>query len=261
MENVKHKYIRKTCIVAIAVFVLGGFLIKSDSFVINWAMAITNPLVKMGDNLYMSVKSVFTMKDIVSENITLTKNNIKLISENVLLKEAEKENDALKKQLGISAEMGRKTLRADICGFDPLNFESLLTVNKGLKDGIQKGMPVVSEEGALIGKIDDVADGFSKVLLIFSSRSSVAAITQSSRISGIVKGNFGTSLSLDMIPQFEELEIDEMIITSGIGGIFPRAIPIGSVAEVKTLANEVFKKAEIEPLIKLRQIESVVIIL
>jgi len=153
MYNRKHKYTKRISIAVIAVFIVGIFLIKSDSFVINWALAITNPVVKVGDNLYMSVKSIFTIKDIVRENVTLSKENIKLVSENVRLKEAEKENIALKKQLEISAIMDKETVRADVCGFDPLNFESFLTINKGSQDGIREGLPVLSEGGALVGKL------------------------------------------------------------------------------------------------------------
>jgi len=64
-----------------------------------------------------------------------------------------------------------------------------------------------------------------------------------------------------MVPQFEELEMGEMIITSGIGGIFPKAIPIGSVMKVDSSSGEVFQKAEIDPLIKLRQLENIIVIL
>ena len=256
-----NKHLKKVGIIVIAVFALGIFLIKSDSVVINWAMAITNPLVRVGDNLCMSVKSVFTIKDIVSENVIFSKENLKLVSENVHLKEMEKENIALKKQLGISAEIDKKTVRADVCGFDPLNPDSFLTINKGSQDGIQEGLSVLSEDGALVGKINYVEKSFSRVLLVFSSRSSIAAITQSSRVAGIVKGNFGISLTLDMISQFEEIKIGEMVITSGIGGIFPKAIPIGNIARIDTSSSEVFKKAEIGSLINPRQLENVIVIL
>jgi len=261
MNQIRYKYVKRISIAIIAVFIVGIFLIRSDSVVINWAMAITNPLVKAGDNLYMSVKSVFTIKDIVSENVIFSKENLKLVSENVRLKEIEKENIALKKQLGISAEMERKTIRANVCGFDPLNSDSFLTINKGSQDGVQEGLPVLSEDGVLVGKINYVEKSFSRVLLVFSSKSSIAAITQSSRVAGIVQGDFGISLMLDMIPQFEEVEIGEMIITSGIGGIFPKAIPIGNIAGIDSSSSEVFKKAEIDSLINPRRLENVIILL
>lgn len=193
------------------------------------------------------------------ENSALYYENLKLIIEAAELKELQRENSAMKKMLGIPILKERKIIFADISGFNPLGGGGLIVINKGKTAGVAAGMPVISEEGALAGRIESLEDSFSRVLPIFSFRSSVASLSQDSRAAGIVKGSFGTSLVLDMVPQFDSISEGELLITSGIGG-FPKGIPIGKIGEIGEEANNVFKKAAVSPLVDFYRLENVLII-
>lgn len=258
--NLNKKILKYILSIFIGLAALGA-LLSFNSRLSGAVFKISAPLVRAGNGIHLSVRSLFMISQINRENIKLSRENAELSVKVSKLDELEKENSALKKILGIPVLSEKRILKADITGFSPFDASDCLTINKGKRDGIEAGMPAVSEEGALLGKIEEALDNFSKITLIFSSRSSVAVLSQSSRSSGIVKGNFGTSLVLDMVPQLDLLREGEILITSGIGGIFPKGIPIGKVGRIDAFANDVFKKASVYPLIDLHKIESAIVIL
>lgn len=256
---------KKSLKYAITIFIaavgIWAAFIRSNSRFNGVLFKISAPLVRAGNSIYSAGRSILLIGQINRENVKLSRENVELSVKVSMLDEVEKENIALRKILGLPVLKDKKVLRADVAGFDPFNPADFLIVNKGKSDGVLKNMPVISEEGALVGKIESASDNSSAVLLIFSSRSSVAAISQNSRSSGVVKGTFGTSLSLDMVPQFDSIREDEILITSGIGGIFPKGIVIGKIESIEASGNEVFKKAGVKAFIESRKLENVIIIL
>src|SRR5690606_38491487 len=102
----------------------------------------------------------------------------------------------------------------------------------GTEHGVAVGMPVVTDQG-LVGRISDVTASTSKVLLIIDPSSAVNAILQSSRLNGVVRGAPGGTVVMDYIRQGEEFSVGEVVLTSGLGGRFPKGIPIGQVVEIR----------------------------
>lgn len=256
----RNKILKYITLILFAIIVVWFLVFKFEYF--NSALLkITLPLVKAGNSVYLFGRSFLIIGEIGRENIKLSKENARLISELAEMKETERENIALRKQLELPIFKERGTVIADISGFDPFNMEGNLIINKGSADRLKKDFPVLSEEGSLIGKIGSVSENFAEVITIFSPQSSVAVISENSRSAGILKGSFGTSLSLEMVPQFENLSEGEILITSGAGGIFPKAIPAGKILEISAASGNVFKKARIKPLIDLHKTEKVIVIL
>lgn len=196
------------------------------------------------------------------ENKSLKEENLKLIHEVIELKELTQENEALRAQLNLEIELGMKLLMARIIGQEPQNFSRSFLINKGSKVDIKVGMPVLSRDGSLVGKINKVSSSnTSQVLLIIDPNSSINAILQESRATGIVKGKYSLGLLMDLIPQEEKVEKDWVVITSGLGGNFPQGIFIGKVNKVVEQDNEIFKKAWIKPAVNFNHLERVFIIL
>ena len=107
-------------------------------------------------------------------------------------------------------------------------------------------MPVVTDQG-LVGRISEVTDTTSKVLLITDASSSVNALLQSSRLNGVVRGSPGGGLVMDYIPQGGLFSTGEIILTSGLGGNFPKGIPLGQVTEIRQRDIDVFQQAVVQP--------------
>ena len=121
-------------------------------------------------------------------------------------------------------------------------------------------MVVISEGETLIGRIADAGYNISKVQTMLDTQSRIAAITATSKISGLVRG-LGSDIIFDLIVKNKKPETGELVISSGTDGIWPRGFTIGKIKEVKSQDNQVFNTADIELLAKLQDFDSVFVIL
>lgn len=183
-----------------------------------------------------------------------------LMIENVRLREIEAEHEALLGLLDFTrANPGYDYRAAAIIGRDPSNLLRYIFIDVGANDGVQTDMPVVTERG-LVGRIVAVGPHSSRVLLITDPSSSVNALLQGSRTTGMVEGQVGDSLIMKYIPQEEKIEEGGMVITSGLGGNFPKRLVIGQVVKVRQLDIESFQSAEVRPTVDFNHLEIVLII-
>jgi rod shape-determining protein MreC len=187
-----------------------------------------------------------------------------LMIENVRLKEVEAQNEDLRRKLDFAETHPEYTLRAAevrgrVIGFEPNNFMSALIIDIGKRDGIRKGMPVVTERG-LVGQVHAVGTNWAKVLLIIDPSSSVAALVQSSRAPGIVSGHLGQDLSMSYIPQDEQISVGDVILTSGMGGNYPKGLVVGQVIEVHQRDIDTFQQAAVRPSADMGRLETVLVI-
>lgn len=188
----------------------------------------------------------------------------RLMIENVRLKEAEAENEDLRRLLQFTRGNPHQEYRAAevigrVIGRDPSSFLSYLTIDLGSEHGIERGMPVVTDKG-LVGRIVEVGFSSSKVLLIVDARSSVNALIQSSRASGVVEGVLGGGLVMRYIPQDQSVSVGDVVLTSGLGGNFPKALVIGQVVAVHQQDIEMFQQAQVRPTVDLNRLERVLVI-
>ena len=202
--------------------------------------------------------AVFNIKNIKESNARLISENLDLYNKLAKLPQLEEENSLLKEKLNLS-QKAINTRLADVIGRDFQNNRSFL-INKGTNDGIAIGMVVISEGETIIGRIADASYSVSKVETILDTQSRIAAITATSKISGLVRG-LGSDAIFDLIVKNKKPEIGELIISSGTDGLWPRGFIIGKVKEVKSQDNQVFNTADIELLAKLQDFDSVFIIL
>lgn len=198
--------------------------------------------------------------EIKNENKRLREENLELQSKLAYLQEIEKENQILKEQLSILKESKYKFLGAEVIAQNPEPFSDTIIINRGKKDGLDVGMGVVFG-GFLVGEISEVFDDYSKVLLINSPLSKIGAITQESRVEGLVKGEIGGGIVMEKIFQDEDLKIGEFVLTSGLGGKMKKGIPIGRIDNIFNLEGGLFRKAEIFSPINFKKLEFVFVIL
>ncbi|HLD28544.1 MAG TPA: rod shape-determining protein MreC [Patescibacteria group bacterium] len=207
-------------------------------------------------------QSWLTKRDLLAENK-------KLIAE---LKESklnqsqisilEQENELLKKELNFIDEHQLNFVSARIITgvSDPLS-QSVI-INRGTRDGIGEGMAVVADDGILVGKIYEVSDGYSKVLLLTDNQSKVAVtILNYDQTVGLVEGQFGLSLAMTNIPQDEEINEGDLIVTSGLEGKIPKNLLIAQVESVSQTESDIFKTAVLTPIIPFDNLSYVVVII
>jgi len=202
--------------------------------------------------------AVFNIKNIKESNSRLISENLDLYNKLAKLSRLEEENSLLREELNLS-QKAINTRLADVIGRDFQNNRSFL-INKGSNDGIAIGMAVISEGETIIGRIADAGYNTSKVQTILDTQSRIAAITATSRISGLIRG-LGSDVIFDLIVKNKKPETGELVVSSGTDGIWPRGFIIGKIKEVKSRDNQVFNTADIELLAKLRDFNSVFVIL
>lgn len=177
-----------------------------------------------------------------------------------------KENERLKEQLNFSEAFQEKNYPAKIISRNPDSLYSAFTINKGSRHGIRKGMPVLATQSGivgLVGKIVTVGAGTSLVMPIYDTKCSVSARIQNTRDIGLVTGvgSSDSPLSMTYIKKrvLNELQIGDLIVTSGEGGNYGPDIPIGSISEIKVLDYDSSLNIKVTPVIDFSRIEMVIV--
>jgi rod shape-determining protein MreC len=134
-----------------------------------------------------------------------------------------------------------------------------LRLNKGLVDGVDTGMPIVTERG-LVGRVVDVGPNWCQVLLLIDNSSAVRARLGQSRAEGLVAGRGESALLMDYITQDIPISTGEYVLTSGVGGRLPSGLVIGQVTSVHQSDEALFQQADVRPSVDFSQLEVVLII-
>ena len=177
------------------------------------------------------------------ENETLFKENIKLQSEIAKLKNVATENEYLRRELKLLPMKKFDLISAQIVGREIYKNSDWILIDKGGSDNLKVGMPVIVENGVLVGKVDEVYPHNSKIILLTNSKSKINAVTSETEAKGIVKSEYGLGVVLDMVLQTDYLKIGDTVVTSNISQTIPGGLLIGKIAEVQTSEDQLFQRA------------------
>lgn len=158
-----------------------------------------------------------------------------------------------------SAAKNQEFLTADVINVDLSGFLRTIVINKGTRDGVAVGMPVVTREG-LVGRISEVSANASRVLLISDPNSAISARLQTTRVEGSVIGLDTGGLRMTFIPLGQPIQVGDLVITSGLGGNFPADLVIGQVTSIRELKFETYQEAEVRSLVNFDTLEFVLVI-
>ncbi|MBT0653998.1 rod shape-determining protein MreC [Geomobilimonas luticola] len=198
--------------------------------------------------------------DVRRENKEL-RESVKILNGRLLeSREALLANERMKKLLDLKNSLPVPALTASVIGEDGAPWFQTLTINRGEADGLQEGMPVVAAEG-VVGQVVKVAGNSSRVLLLTDNASSMAGMIQRSRARGVVKGKGSGRCSLEFTLREEDVKVGDTIITSGVGGVFPKGLAVGEVAMVKKGEYGIFQTIEVRPAVNITRLEEVIVLL
>ena len=198
--------------------------------------------------------------DVRRENLLLRASVSRLNERVVTSNEAVVANARLQALLGLKAALGAPSVAVSVIGEDSSAWFKTLVVDRGSADGLSEGMPVLAA-GGVVGRLVKVAPQSSRVLLLTDHASAIAAVVQRSRARGVVRGAGGGRCSMEFTVKDEDVKVGDTVISSGIGGVFPKGVVIGEVTMVKKGEYGVFQTIEVRPMVNIGKLEEMLVLI
>lgn len=227
-----------------------------SSSLYEWGVGLDSSFVEQQDKEELAVEIENLRREIAILTISQAK-----------CAEIANENNKLRAKLDFSSSHDFKIVLANIVAKEGLFSSSEgdsrdIIINKGSRDDLRPGLAVLSEEGAVIGKISEVKFATARVCLTTSPGCQLAAALQNvDKTQGITDGRLGLTIEMSYIPQLEKIAEGDVVVTSGLSESVPRGLVIGRVISYINESNEVWQTATIEPLINFNNLTIVSVII
>lgn len=214
--------------------------------------AVVTPVAGLGNVMRNLTADEATLSELEDENRALTARNAEL-------EEAQQTASRLEQLLDLQSAYSLQSTAARIISGSTDSWSASVTLDKGSASGLAVGMPVTDANGA-IGEIVECGPGTSTVRLLSDESSSVSAMLQSSRAQGSVTGSADGTLHLEMVSTDQVVNVGDIVVTSGLGGVFPKGLPIGTVASAVKNPGSLYYDIVVEPLSSTGSFEEVLVI-
>ncbi len=236
---------------------------KGVAFTDGLLMEICSPFQKGSTFVINKIKGVsegyLFLVHLHRENERLKQKIADLQKENDQMREMALAHERLRKLLQFRETLSTMVIAAEVVGRDPSSWFKSVTINKGEKDGVRKGMAVISPEG-VIGQILKTAPSHSVVLLITDYNSAVDSIVQRTRAKAIVEGEGENRCQLKYLLRAEDVVAGDKVVTSGLAGNFPKGVMIGEIRKVDKKGYGIFQHAELVPSVDFTRLEEVLVV-
>ena len=248
-------------IALLVIFDMNGFLgVAKDGFFRVYGTSVKK-VSGVTNGVKVVFETLFTIKKIVKENDSLNQKVDELSFENARLKLAQDENIGLRQALNFKQVSKLNLLPVEVLDSDATGFSQIIVIDKGLNSLLALNQPVVVAPGLLVGKITKLNPNSAEVTLITDPSIVVNAEVVDSGARGLVKGEHGLALSLDLVTQNELIKTGDKVVTSGLSQDFPYGLLIGDVAGISSSSTELFQKASIAPAADLRNLRFLFVVI
>jgi len=239
---------------------LGSPWNPAEQFVIE----ITAPFQRLIKQVAKSTEefwlNYFRLVGVRHENTQLKNELHALKMENSRYRELLATQGRLEALLQFKQTINRPVLAAQVIGLDPTGWFKSVIIDKGKWSGLRLDMPVVNSFG-VVGRVVSVSSNYAKVLLIIDQNSAVDCLVQRTRDRGMLKGLMSEICRLDYVSKSDDITVGDIVVTSGLGGVFPKGLPVGRILDVKEIAGELFKDITIRTAVDFSKLEEVLVIL
>lgn len=233
-----------------------------ENFANKLVMPVQNGLTYL-KNKVSGNSSFFTdINNLKAENTDLKNQNSKLEQSLRELENIKTENETLKEYLGLTEKYGEyKTVPGYVIDKDISNYSKTIVINIGKNDGIEEGMTVIADEG-LVGHVISVTDSTSKIQTIIDTASSVSCLMSTSKDSIVCKGTLESNSELKAmyISTDANLVQGDSVDTSGLGGVYPKGIHVGTIKSIVNTKNITDRYAMVETAVDFNNLNTVLVI-
>ena len=210
--------------------------------------------VRNGWSHYVALRGVRVENDRLRERLA------QLEEENLQFREALVEGGRLRTIAEMRRDVEIPMRPAQVVGMDVSPWFHSVLVDRGRSDGVRAGMPVVTEDG-VVGIITATAPDAARTLLLLDAQSSIDGIVQRSRARGIVRGTGAGTLEFEFFVRGDDVQVGDLVITSGFGGVHPKGSRIGEVIEVQADPTAFVHRALLRPAVDFGRLEQVFVLL
>jgi len=228
-----------------------------------WTLAATAPFIAAASSVTRGIRHVWQgyiwMVGARSENERLQQTVRQLSLVNRAYEQAQQENIRLRRLVSMNESAGFRSIGARVVARAPSFLSNVIYINRGSQDGVRIDAPVLSGDG-IIGRTVLVSGHQSQVQLITNEDASVGVMLQRSRTPGVVRGNGDSLLDLKYISTIDPVTVGDVVLSSGLDGIFPKGLVIGKVVRVGK-SQDVFWSIKVQPGMDLIHLEEVLVLL
>ena len=248
-------------------FIIGLIMLSLGGVIRPFLGIVMDPFVtaqRWLSERFMALYDFFTLPRDVTEllqrNAQLENELSHLQSQVIQLQEQLRETEVLYSLLDFARSRPQdQYIAAAVIGKDPSPFLHYVIIDHGSDDGIQHGMPVVTQQG-LVGRVAAVTASASRIRLITDPESVVNVRLQGQNEDALAEGSITGDITLGMVSQNVILNPGDLLLTSGLGGNYPTDILVGQVVNVEKTENELFQTASIQPVIDFAELRAVLVI-
>lgn len=261
---------RRTVVLASAVLV--SFLLMTmearreenfTPFLKRLLLESVSPLLKATASIKRTSQGIWDnyvdLRSVRQENVRLREETQELETRLRELEETRRENQRLKTLLDLREKQPFKVTPAVVVGKDATNWFHSVLIDRGSRHGVARHMVVIAS-GGLVGQAIDVAPSSARVQLITDPVSSVGVLLQDSRATGLLVGAQSGRLRIRYLPIRAEVQAGEPVITSGLGGVYPKGVLVGKVVAVDKQSGALFQEATVEPSVDFSRLEEVLVV-
>ncbi len=226
-------------------------------------LAVTSPIqtaiswtLEQAVDVYQGYIYLWNVK---TQNTRLFEENRKLLGQIANLKEAQNENNRLREILNFQEKLKLETIVARVIAKDVSTEFRAVRINRGENAGIKKGMAVITYEG-VVGRVMRTTSSTADIVTILDLLSAVDGVIERSRARGVVEGLTDELCQLKFTLRTDDIQAGDVILSSGLGGVYPRGVAVGTVSRVKKKPFGITQDVEIKPSVDFTKLEEVMIV-
>ena len=205
------------------------------------------------------LKKLFFYRETYDEYVRYKKQNEILKAKLIAIRENVQAQERFEKIQDFRNNQNYSSIVANVIGRDPSNWNASLIIDRGHVEGVEVGQPVVNSLG-VVGRVFEVGQNTSKVILLSDPTFAVAAVVERSRENGLLTGTLQGSLRLQYLTDNADVKVGDTVVTSRLSTAFPEGLLIGQITDVQASANSHTVECLVDPAVDLSELEEVIVI-
>ncbi len=228
-----------------------------------WVISLTAPGLSALEYVTHSVRNLwqgyFYLVGVRQENAVLQRRLEEYRQKEVRFQEALEAMTRLEALLDLKRQVALPVIGARVFAYDPSMWSRCAMIDQGAAQGVKEGLPVLAPQG-IVGRVVEAYPQYAKIILIVDRKSGADAMIQRTRARGILQGKGGNRCSLEFVPKSADVKDGDLVLASGLAGLFPKGLVFGKVSGTNKKNPGLFQEIEVTPSVDLSALEEVLVV-